>query len=55
MIRYALILVDMGLDIDSIRNNVLALNSKLADGLEEAEILATIMVTANSRLIKRNQ
>lgn len=54
LIRYALMLVDSGLDITSIQNNVLDLNSKLPDKLEEIEILSTIMQSVNKAITKRN-
>jgi hypothetical protein len=52
--RYAFVLIDMNLDFDSIKNNVLALNNKLSEPLDESEILGTIMVTVNRRLIQRD-
>ena len=54
LIKYALMLVDSGMPIDSIRNNVLALNSKLADKMDDAEILSTIVVTAAKAIHKRD-
>jgi hypothetical protein len=53
LIRYALMLVDMGNTIDQIRNNVLAMNDKLDNKLPETEIDKTIMITANKALMKR--
>jgi hypothetical protein len=53
LIRYALMLVDMGNTIDQIRNNVLAMNDKLDNKLPETEIDKTIMITANKALLKR--
>nr|MDA3807745.1 hypothetical protein [Thiomicrorhabdus sp.] len=53
LIRYALMLVDMGDDIASIRNNVIALNKKLPNQLAEAEIDSTIMQSAGKAIIKR--
>lgn len=50
--RYALILVDAGFDFEGVRQKVLALNEKLPDNLEEAEIMSTIMVTAGKALTK---
>tara|TARA_B100000929_G_scaffold108179_1_gene85737 strand:- start:51012 stop:53174 length:2163 start_codon:yes stop_codon:yes gene_type:complete len=46
LIKYALLLVDSGMDINSVKNNVMALNTKLPEKLDEAEIISTIMVTA---------
>ena len=54
LIKYALMLVDTGMQIDIIRNNVLALNSKLPEPMEEAEILTTILVTATQACAKRD-
>lgn len=49
LIKYALLLVDSGMPINQVQNNVLALNSKLQDKMDEAEVLSTIMVTASKR------
>lgn len=46
LIKFALMLVDAGQDLDSIRNNVMALNNKLQDKMEETEIMTTIMKSA---------
>lgn len=54
LIRYALMLVDSGLDVTSIKNNVLDLNNKLPDKLEESEILNTILQSVNTAIAKRN-
>jgi len=43
LIRYAYALIDMGQDIASIQNNILALNTKLQTPLEESEVLNTII------------
>jgi len=43
LIKYAYILVDMGLDLTAIQDKVLALNDKLPDKLTESEILKTII------------
>ena len=53
LIRYALMLVDMGNTIDQVRNNVLAMNEKLDNKLPETEIDKTIMITANKALMRR--
>jgi len=45
LLRYALILVDSGHEFESIRQRVVALNDKLVDKLDEAEIMSTIMIT----------
>ena len=54
LIKYALLLVDSGQDLTSIQNNVLALNNKLPESMEEAEIHATIMVSAAKAIVKRD-
>jgi hypothetical protein len=54
LIRYAFCLVDMGQDIDSIRNNVLALNNKLEAPLPEAEVLSTVLVSASRKIHERD-
>ena len=45
MIKFALALVDSGLDFINVQNRVRSFNSKLAEGLPTAEIDNTIMVT----------
>lgn len=54
LIKYALMLVDTGMDLESVKNNVLALNNKLPEKLDESEVLATIMVTASKAIQKRD-
>lgn len=53
MIKYALMLVDSGRDLDEIRNEVLLFNGKLPDKLDEIEIMSTIMATVSKAIIKR--
>jgi len=53
-IKFALLLVDSGMDIVSVRANVVSLNSKLPDKMEESEIDATIMQTASKRAYQRD-
>jgi len=53
LIKYALLLVDSGMDLDSVKNNTLALNSKLPDMLEESEVISTILVSASKAIAKR--
>lgn len=55
LIRYAYLLVDAGQDITTVQNNVMALNNKLPDKLDDNEILSTIMVSATKRALDRNQ
>lgn len=53
LLRYALILIDGGFDFEGIRSRVMALNEKIADKLDEAEVMSTIMVTVMKNLTKR--
>jgi hypothetical protein len=53
LLRYAMILMDGGFDFEAIRVKVLDLNSKIPDKLDEAEIMATIMITVAKNLGKR--
>lgn len=55
LIKYALLLVDSGLDISLVSNKVLALNNKLADKLDETEILTTIMQSATRAFIYKQK
>lgn len=50
LLRYAMILVDAGKQFHEINQAVLNLNDKLADKLEQSEILATIMTTVSKKL-----
>jgi hypothetical protein len=50
LLRYAFALADNGQDFDSIRNNVLAFNAKIAEPLPETEVLSTILVTIAKKL-----
>lgn len=53
LLRYAMILVDAGFDFEAVRAKVMELNSKIADKLDEAEIMSTVMVTAMKAIAKR--
>lgn len=53
LLRYAMILLDGGFDFEAIRQRVLELNNKIADKLDEAEIMTTIMTTVMKNLAKR--
>lgn len=55
LLRYALVLLDMGHGFDEIRRKVLNLNDKLPDKLEELEIVSTILVTVGRRLAQSGQ
>lgn len=50
LLRYALILVDMGLSKNQILNKIIKLNDKFENKLTEDEIKATIMITVNNKL-----
>ena len=54
LIKYALLLVDSAQDLSSIQNNVMALNNKLPEKMDESEIHATIMVSAAKAIVKRD-
>jgi hypothetical protein len=51
--RYAMILIDAGLDFEGIRQRVTSLNDKIADKLDEAEIMGTVMITVAKEMSKR--
>lgn len=53
LIKYGLMLVDSGLDLEAIKTSVLALNNKLPNKLDDAEVGATIMVSVFKAIIKR--
>lgn len=53
LLRYAMILLDGGYDFEGIRTRVISLNDKIADKLDEAEIMGTIMVTVMKTLAKK--
>ena len=53
LLRYAMILLDGGFDFENIRQRVMALNSKIADKLDEAEVMSTIMITVAKTISKR--
>jgi hypothetical protein len=53
LLRYALILIDSGHDFESIRQRVVALNEKIVDKLDEAEIMSTIMITVAKTISRK--
>lgn len=53
LLRYAMILVDAGFDFEGVRSRVVSLNDKIADKLDEAEIMASIMITAGKAIASR--
>jgi len=50
LLKYGLVLVDNGYDIDSVRNAVVDFNSKILDPLPEEEIHRTLMITITKRM-----
>ena len=53
LIKYALMLVDTGKDYDEVQDAVMALNSKMSNGLDPSEIYSTIMKSVGSKLSKK--
>lgn len=53
LLRYAMILMDAGFDFDGIRSKVVELNNKIADKLDEIEIMSTVMITIGKRIAQR--
>lgn len=53
LLRFAMILVDAGFGFDQIRTRVVEFNDKIADKLDETEIMSTIMVTVAKALPKQ--
>ncbi len=53
LLRYAMILMDGGFDFENIRQRVMTLNNKIADKLDEAEVMSTIMITVAKTISKR--
>jgi hypothetical protein len=54
LIQYAYALIDMGQDLPSIQNNVLALNKKLKPPLDEVEVLSTVIASATRKFHQRS-
>jgi hypothetical protein len=54
LIKYALLLVDGGMTFEQVQNGVTALNDKLADKMDEREIMNTIMVSATKAIASRD-
>lgn len=53
LLRYAMILVDAGFGFDNVNSRVKAMNDKIPDKLDEAEIMSTIMVSVAKAISKR--
>ena len=45
LLRYAMMLLDSGMDYHEVESNLLSFNSKLDNGLSEAELKATVLVS----------
>lgn len=52
LLRYAMVLVDAGFQMEPIRQKVIHLNERIADKLDEAEIMSTIMVSVAKAIAK---
>jgi len=52
--RYAFVCVDLKQDLNTVQNNVLALNNKLPKPLAEQEVLSTVMISASKKIIARD-
>ena len=53
LLRYAMILVDSGFDANTIKSKVFELNDKLPDKLDQAEIVASILVSVSKAIATR--
>lgn len=53
LLRYAMILVDAGFSFDNVNSRVKAMNDKIPDKLDEAEIMSTIMVSVAKAISKK--
>lgn len=53
LLRYAMILVDAGFELDRIQTKVMELNDKLEDKLDEKELMTTVMVTVVKQMSKK--
>lgn len=53
LLRYSMILVDAGYSYDNIQKRVINLNEKIADKLDETEIMSTIMVSVMRAIAKQ--
>lgn len=54
LLKYAMALVDSGLDLYSVQQAVLAFNAKLSNGLTEDEIRTTVLVSVSKRFAAIN-
>jgi len=53
LLRYAMILVDAGFELDQVQSKVMDLNEKLEDKLDERELMSTVMVTVIKQISKK--
>lgn len=53
LLRYAMILMDGGFDFEGVRQRVMSLNEKIADKLDESEVMSTIMISVAKAIAKR--
>lgn len=53
LLRYAMILVDSGHTFEGVRSRVMHLNDKIADKLDESEVMGSIMVTVAKHIAKK--
>lgn len=54
-VRYAFMLVDMGYDLEDIRDKLILLNTKIPKPLAESEILGTILVSTSKKIAAKTQ
>jgi Primase C terminal 1 (PriCT-1). len=52
--RFAFTLVELGHNFDSVRSQVMDMNQKLDDPLDDTEIHSTILTTVNKRIATRS-
>ena len=52
--KYAMILIDQGMDYDVVHTKVLSLNEQIQDPLTEIEVSNTIMNTSGKKIKRRN-
>jgi len=55
LFKYGAYLVEQNMDLDSIKNNIIAMNEKFSTPLDTSEILGTIMVSISKKYIEANQ
>lgn len=55
MIKFAYMLVDSGADMATVQTNILSLNEKLQDKMDELELRTTVLLSASKAILKRDQ